>query len=641
MANDSTSNHTDYSDPGKAWEYDLYKADKSPALYDIDAARETQKLLWQPGDFVSTTDFSAGSLSGAIDDIIGSLSGSIDDINGSLSGLTDLSMDSLSGSDVLMDAGQEYETAAASTYGQNTVRASWNAGTGTASSRGGTSSRGAGASRGGTSSRSATASSRTGSRGASAPRKSLVGGLFRSVFLLSFLIILISAAATSLTHRSLRYWIHYITHSIDLPDDILGGGSDEDTDDDTGDDTGTDDSDDHINSYPDGQILTEFGYDYSDFYSPKYIASYGDEMIDTSDHKYQELCVIDSEPIIGTGHDPINPQNNWWMNSEPTSHTLCSFDVNNLIFYGFTVKYADRKEQNPFCLPEILEPPATADKDAFRERVTEVYVKDAENYNPGFSVLELSEMKEIAIDDHNITYTVITGEDKEGSGVVDVLSIEEKPLGSAFITEYRYKDGEFADPGEALRTLYGMLDFRREDLEYTSASNCRFSVSRVYNGDNSCAAKIDLSRLSAVRSSVMTQKNRVDFELGTYGKYDRPTTSIRCEYLDYRDVDNYGGPEQWAAEMLEQIRSKGEYPTEITGENLQKLRVFRCDVYHLTLEGVEERDGAKENIANHMCRIETPEGGEIIFDVEFVHDIPEDLNMEQFLRKYVKLESGN
>ena len=106
-------------------------------------------------------------------------------------------------------------------------------------------------------------------------------------------------------------------------------------------------------------------------------------------------------------------------------------------------------------------------------------------------------------------------------------------------------------------------------------------------------------------------------------------------------MDNYGGPEQWAAEMLEQIRSKGEYPTEITGENLQKLRVFRCDVYHLTLEGVEERDGAKENVANHMCRIETPEGGEIIFDVEFVHDIPEDLNMEQFLRKYVKLESGN
>ena len=709
MANDLTSNHTDNSDldailskdltvgssyaghssyssdnSGKAWEYDLYKVGKSPALYDLDAARETQKLLWQPGDLVSTTDYSAGNLAGFIDNRTGSLSGLTDLRLDDLSWLTDLKLDDPVSADLLKSAGQEYEAAAISAFGQNTAGTSLNARAGAAASRAEAASRGAASSRGGTSSRARSSASQrpyadaSGSRrpraGASAPQRSYsdvsesqgsytgaagvrsasapqrsrrrAGGLIRRIFLLCLLIILITAAYTSLTRRGLRYLIYRYTHDLDLPEDLFndlpGDLFDDGTSDgkDKGDETDTDGDDDITNPYPDGQILTQFGYDYSDFYTPKYIASYDSKWIDTSDHKYQELCVIDSEPLIGTGHNPVDPGKNWWANSESTSHTLGYYDDNDFFSYGFTVRYADSMEKDPFCFPDLLVPPATADQNAFRQKIIEEYTDDTDNYDPGFKVLRLSKVEEITIDDHNITYTVVTGEDKKGNGVADVLSFEKKPLGSAFITEYRYRDGEFADAGEALRTLYGMLDFRRDSFEYIDASNTLFPVARVYNSDNSCAAKIDLSRLGNVRSSEMTQKNRVDFELGEYGEFNRPTGTIRFEYQAYGDVDYYGSPEEWAAEMLGKLQRYGEYPEEVTEENLKKLRVFRCDVYSLTLEGVEERDGEEENVVNHLCRIETPEGGEIMLDLEFVHDIPEDFDMEQFLRRNVKIESG-
>ena len=692
MANDFISNHTDNSDldailfkdftvgssytgsssyaghssyssdnSGKAWEYDLYKVGKSPALYDLDAARETLKLLWQPSDFVSSTDFSPSNLVGSIDNRTGSLSGITDLGTSSLSGITDLRLDDLSrltdlklddpvSADLLKSAGQEY---AASSRGGTSSRAR-----SSASQRPYADASGSRRPRAGASAPQRSYSDVSGSQGsytgaagarsASAPQRSRrrAGGLIRRIFLLCILIILITAAYTSLAHRGLRYLIYRYTHDLDLPEDLFndlpGDLFDDGTSDgkDKGDETDTDGNDDITNPYPDGQILTQFGYDYSDFYTPKYIASYDSKWIDTSDHKYQELCVIDSEPLIGTGHNPVDPGKNWWANSESTSHTLGYYDDNDFFSYGFTVRYADSMEKDPFCFPDLLVPLATADQNAFRQKIIEEYTDDTDNYDPGFKVLRLSKVEEITIDDHNITYTVVTGEDKKGNGVADVLSFEKKPLGSAFITEYRYRDSEFADAGEALRTLYGMLDFRRESFEYIDASNTLFPVARVYNSDNSCAAKIDLSRLGNVRSSEMTQKNRVDFELGEYGEFNRPTGTIRFEYQAYGDVDYYGSPEEWAAEMLGKLQRYGEYPEEVTEENLKKLRVFRCDVYSLTLEGVEERDGEEENVVNHLCRIETPEGGEIMLDLEFVHDIPEDFDMEQFLRRNVKIESG-
>ena len=240
-------------------------------------------------------------------------------------------------------------------------------------------------------------------------------------------------------------------------------------------------------------ILADYGYDYSDFYTPKYIASC-EQPGDSA--RYNELCVIAPEALFGTAEQPADERKKLFYSSVyPTWITLGYMNTDSYQDLGYTIMYADPGSANPYGMPDILLPPQLADQGKFFEAVIRGFTDPDSDSKDNYSGCRIGKIQMDSIGKHRVTYLTVTFNDSVGREILDVYSFEQKPLGSAFITVCRCENSEVADGKEALSDLYGMLTFHTEDFEAIDASRRLFTKSRVYNDNNSYSAAIDVSDL--------------------------------------------------------------------------------------------------------------------------------------------------
>ncbi len=398
------------------------------------------------------------------------------------------------------------------------------------------------------------------------------------------------------------------------------------------------------NPYPDGTVLTQFGEDFSDFYTPKYIASY---YLDPEDgdsgykeHKYQELCVIDTGAYFGTADEPLSPGKHLWSDAGPTSCSIGHYLDSSLLNCGLTVMYADDMPSYVSCIPDNLVPPFTSGRDTFFQTIRDVYADPPSYSSDNYNECTISDVKKLTIDGHNLEYMELSYTDKAGNEIFDVFSFEKKPLGSAFITEYRCLADEIVDGAGALAYAYGMLRFYKDDFESVAASRYPYSSARIYNGQNTASATIDISGLEpgSPRYSDMRYKNTVSFELGEFGSHGESVCEITLTYRDSNTVERSGGMEAWAQKMIKDESFYGKYSKEIPDGNLTSFMYNGCEAYYLVFSGTEKHYSKNEDVRHHKCRIEMPEGGEIQLDVKFTHDVPENFDVVAFLDEHVAME---
>ena len=385
-----------------------------------------------------------------------------------------------------------------------------------------------------------------------------------------------------------------------------------------------------------GNVLADYGNDYSDFYTPKYIASYD---LPGDDARYNELCVIDPKALFGTADQPADERNRLFFSTVyPTWITLGYMNTDSYQDLGYTIMYADPGDANPYGMPDILLPPQLADQGKFFEAVIRGFTDPDSDSKDNYSGCRIGKIQMDSIGKHRVTYLTVTFKDSIGREILDVYSFEQKPLGSAFITVCRCESGEVADGKEVLSDLYGMLSFHTEDFEAIDASRSLFTRSRVYNSNNSYSAVIDVSDLGDLKYSRNFYRNLAAFGIGEYVSSGDPTLQVDLNYLAYSSVEDLGGYEKWIDHAIETENDRGNYitPPEETG---RAWFTFEDNtVCFLSMAGTEKLNRSVEDVALFMYRIETPDG-EITLDLRFEHEIPESWDPENFLIEHISLEA--
>lgn len=383
-------------------------------------------------------------------------------------------------------------------------------------------------------------------------------------------------------------------------------------------------------------IPADCGYDYSDFYTPKYIASYE---LPGDNAQYNELCVIDPKALFGTAEQPADERNRLFFSSVyPTWITLGYMNTDSFQDLGYTIMYADPGSANPYGMPDILLPPQLADQGRFFEAVIRGFTDPDSDSKDNYSGCRIGKIQMDSIEKHRVTYLTVTFNDSVGREILDVYSFEQKPLGSAFITVCRCENSEVADGKEALSDLYGMLTFHTEDFEAIDASRRLFTKSRVYNDNNSYSAAIDVSDLGDLKYSRNFYRNLAAFGIGEYVSSGDPMLQVDLNYLAYSSVEDLGGYEKWIDHALETENDRGNYiePAEETGR--AEFLYEDNAVYFLSMAGSEKLNRSVEDVALFMYRIESPDG-EIALDFRFEHEIPEIWDPENFLIEHISLEA--
>ena len=385
-----------------------------------------------------------------------------------------------------------------------------------------------------------------------------------------------------------------------------------------------------------GNVLADYGNDYSDFYTPKYIASYD---LPGDDARYNELCVIDPKALFGTADQPADERNRLFFSTVyPTWITLGYMNTDSYQDLGYTIMYADPGDANPYGMPDILLPPQLADQGKFFEAVIRGFTDPDSDSKDNYNGCRIGKIQTASIGNHRVTYLTVTFKDNTGREILDVYSFEQKPLGSAFITVCRCENSEVADGKEALSDLYGMLSFHTEDFEAIDASSHLFTKSRVYNDNNSYSAAIDVSGLGDLKYSRNFYRNLAAFGIGEYDSSGDPMLQVDLNYLAYSSVEDLGGYENWIDNALETENDRMNYvePAEETGR--AEFLYEDNAVYFLSMAGSEKLNRSVEDVALFMYRIETP-GGEVTLDLRFEHEIPESWDPENFLREHISLEA--
>lgn len=383
-------------------------------------------------------------------------------------------------------------------------------------------------------------------------------------------------------------------------------------------------------------VLAVYGDDYSDFYTPKYIASYD---LPGDGARYNELCVIDPKALFGTAEQPADERNRLFFSTVyPTWTTLGYMNTDSYQDLGYTIMYANPGDANPYGMPDILLPPQLADQGKFFEAVIRGFTDPDSDSKDNYSGCRIGKIQTASIGNHRVTYLTVTFKDSTGREILDVYSFEQKPLGSAFITVCRCENSEVADGKEALSDLYGMLTFHTEDFEAIDASRRLFTKSRVYNDNNSYSAAIDVSDLGDLKYSRNFYRNLAAFGIGEYVSSGDPMLQVDLNYLAYSSVEDLGGYEKWIDHALETENDRGNYiePAEETGR--AEFLYEDNAVYFLSMAGSEKLSRSTEDVALFMYRIETPDG-EIALDLRFEHEIPESWDPESFLREHISLEA--
>ena len=439
----------------------------------------------------------------------------------------------------------------------------------------------------------------------------------KSLFLVLFLTIAVSILITAGTYIFIR---KSMPGSDSIPPEIpVFIGGDEDGKENTGSD-----------------VLTDFGDDFSDFYTPKCIVSC---KLPGDNSQYKEVCVIDPKFLFGTAGQPADERYKLFYSSVyPAWITLGYMNTDSYQDCGYTVMYADPETANPYGMPDILLPPQLADQGQFFEAVIRGFIDPDPDYKDNYSDCRIGKIQTAAIGNHRVTYLTVTFKDSVGREILDVYSFEQKPLGTAFIAECRCENGEVRDGEEALSDLYEMLSFHTEDFEAIDASSHLFTKTRVYSGDNSYTAAFDVSDLGDLIYSRNFYRNLAAFGIGENDSTGDPLLQIDLNYSAYSSVEDIGGYEQWIDYALEDEKERGNYitPPEETGRAW--FTFDDCTVYFLSMAGSEKLSRTTEDTALFMYRIETPDG-EVTLDLRFEHAIPENWDPEEFLKEHISLEA--
>ena len=383
-------------------------------------------------------------------------------------------------------------------------------------------------------------------------------------------------------------------------------------------------------------VLTEFGYDYSDFYSSKYIASYEDP---GDGGKYQELCAINPEAFFGTPSRPASSSKKlYYSDVQPTWITLGYVNTDSYLNCGYTIMYADPEDSSSYGLPDNMYPPGLADPGKFFEAVVRCFTEPESYYQDNYNNYRIGKIQNATIGEHNILYMELTYKDSVGREVLDVYSFEQKPKGIAFIAECRSEKGDVKNGEEALSNLYEMLTFQTDSFGLIDASRFQFTQARVYNSGNSHSATIDVSDLGDLKYSRIYFKDLVNFHIGEYGSLGDPELQITMDYIAYSSVDDLGGYEKWIDYTLETENERGDYVEPARETDRGQFTYEGNTVYYLSMAGSEKLSSSTEDVALYMYRIETQDS-EVTLDLRFEHNVPESWDPEGFLKDHVIIEN--
>lgn len=407
--------------------------------------------------------------------------------------------------------------------------------------------------------------------------------------------------------------------------------------------------------------LTVFGSRYKDIYSKKYIASYEGEW----GAHYPEICVIDPTWILGSAENPIVPEENQSLASISSAtgygcYNRFEDDADFSLWYtcsGFTVRYARPGEEPWRLFIDYVYPPAISDRDKFFKSVKNDYKYPAQNGGPQDTEFRTGDILETEINGNPVYYIVTDFDDPSGPAYRDVISFEEKPLGYAFITGYRFRADEYSDPEQALLKVYEHLEFYTDDFESIEAGGEFFCQTRLYNLQNGHSAELDFSDME-ITESYLDGPDQATFYSGDY------SLDHICVATEYKDTIIYShsdGPlENYDYHFLEfpYLRNfNKEYKIENTEHKLFSFdgRSVHYYVYDVTktettqesqsyvFDMTETEQDEPLPVKFFWFVIEDGQGGEIVLALEYKGTFadefdPDNFDPESFLEEHLTIE---
>ena len=407
--------------------------------------------------------------------------------------------------------------------------------------------------------------------------------------------------------------------------------------------------------------LTVFGSRYKDIYSKKYIASYEGEW----GAHYPEICVIDPTWILGSAENPIVPEENQSLASISSAtgygcYNRFEDDADFSLWYtcsGFTVRYARPGEEPWRLFIDYVYPPAISDRDKFFKSVKNDYKYPAQNGGPQDTEFRTGDILETEINGNPVYYIVTDFDDPSGPAYRDVISFEEKPLGYAFITGYRFRADEYSDPEQALLKVYEHLEFYTDDFESIEAGGELFCQTRLYNLQNGHSAELDFSDME-ITESYLDGPDQATFYSGDY------SLDHICVATEYKDTIIYShsdGPlENYDYHFLE-FPYLGDFNKEYNLENTDhKLFSFDGRTVHYYVYDVTKTETTQESqsyvfdtteteqdeplpVKFFWFVIEDGQGGEIVLALEYKGTFadefdPDNFDPESFLEEHLTIE---
>ena len=395
--------------------------------------------------------------------------------------------------------------------------------------------------------------------------------------------------------------------------------------------------------------LSVLGSRYKDIYTKKYIASYEGEW----GVHYPEICVIDPTWIIGSAENPIVPEENQSLASIATvtrygCYNRFEDDEDFSLWYrcsGFTVGYARPDEEPGRMFINYVYPPAISDRDRFFESVKNDYKYPAQYGGPDDTEFRTGDILETEINGNPVCYIVIDFDDPSGPAYRDVISFEEKPMGYAFITGYRFRPEEYSDPEQALLKVYEHLEFYTDDFESIEAGGQFFDQTRLYNLQNGHNAVLDFSDME-ITESYLDGPDQVTFYSGDYSL---DHICVAAEYNDALIYSHSNGPfEDYHYDFLEFpylfIFDYSDYEYKIEKTDYRQFsfdgRTVRYYLYDVT--ETEKKYGTLP-VKFFWFVIEEGHGGEIVLAMEYKGTFadefnPESFDPESFLEKHLTIE---
>ena len=407
--------------------------------------------------------------------------------------------------------------------------------------------------------------------------------------------------------------------------------------------------------------LSMLGSRYKDIYTKKYIASYEGEW----GVHYPEICVIDPTWIIGSAENPIVPEENQSLASISSvtgygCYNRFEDDEDFSLWYrcsGFTVSYARPDEEPWHLFINYVYPPAISDRDRFFKAVKNDYKYPAQYGGPDDTEFRTGDILETEINGNPVYYIVTDFDDPSGPAYRDVISFEEKPLGYAFITGYRFRADEYSDPEQALLKVYEHLEFYTDDFESIEAGGELFCQTRLYNLQNGHSAELDFSDME-ITESYLDGPDQATFYSGDY------SLDHICVATEYKDTIIYShsdGPlENYDYHFLE-FPYLGDFNKEYNLENTDhKLFSFDGRTVHYYVYDVTKTETTQESqsyvfdtteteqdeplpVKFFWFVIEDGQGGEIVLALEYKGTFadefdPDNFDPESFLEEHLTIE---